>query len=59
MADVNKKSFLDLEGLTEYHQKISAKIDNSTFSKDYEDLINKPTIQKVSVDESTETLIVK
>ena len=58
MADVEKKSFLDLEGLTDYHQKISAKIDKSTFSKDYEELKNKPTIQKLSVDEATETLMV-
>ena len=59
MADVENKSFLSLEGLTTYHQKISAKIDKSTFSKDYEELINKPTIQKLSVDEVTETLIIK
>lgn len=57
MADV--KSFLSLEGLTNYHQKISAKIDESTFSKDYEELKNKPVIQKMSVDEISETLIIE
>ena len=52
------KNFLDLEGLTSYHQKISAKIEESTFSGNYEDLNNKPTIQNISVDEETETLFI-
>ena len=57
MADV--KEYLNLNGLSHYHQRISAKIDESTFSKDYEELKNKPTIQKMSVDEESETLIIK
>jgi hypothetical protein len=60
LADIKEsKNFLSLEGLTHYHEKISAKIDKSTFSKDYEELKNKPTIQNLSVDETTETLFVK
>ena len=58
MADTENRSFLSLEGLATYHQKISAKIDESTFSKDYEELKNKPTIQKLSVNEITEMLII-
>ena len=58
MADTENKSFLSLEGLTTYHEKISAKIDESTFSKDYEELKNKPTIQRLSVDEALEMLII-
>ncbi len=58
MADEKNKSFVDLEGLTTYHQKISAKIDSTAFSGDYEDLKNKPPIQKMTVDELTETLII-
>lgn len=50
------KNFLDLEGLQAYHQKISAKIEGSTFSGNYEDLNNKPTIQKAFVDEANEIL---
>lgn len=50
------KNFLDLEGLKSYHQKISAKIEESTFSGNYEDLNNKPTIQKAFVDEANEIL---
>lgn len=57
MADVKK--YVNLEGLAHYHQNISAKIDESTFSKDYEDLKNKPMIPKMSVDEITETLFIK
>ena len=53
------KNFLDLEGLKSYHQKISAKIEESTFSGNYEDLSNKPTIQITSVDEISETLVIK
>lgn len=59
MADRENKNFLSLEGLTHYHEKISAKIDESTFSKDYEELKNKPTIQNLSVNEKTETLFIK
>jgi hypothetical protein len=59
LADRENKSFLNLEGLTYYHEKMSAKIDESTFSKDYEELKNKPTIQNLSVDEDSETLFVK
>ena len=59
MADRENKNFLSLEGLTYYHEKISAKIDNSTFSKDYEELKNKPTIQNLSVNEDSETLFFK
>ena len=41
MADIKEsKNFLSLEGLTHYHEKISVKIDKSTFSKDYEELKN-------------------
>ena len=58
MADTINKSFLNLEGLTTYHQKISAKIDDVSFSGNYEDLNNKPTIQKMLIDETTETLII-
>ena len=52
----DEKNFLDLEGLKNYHQKISAKIEESTFSGNYEDLNNKPTIQKAFVDEANEIL---
>ena len=59
MADIKDKEFLDLKGLTNYTQQIFAKIDNSTFSKNYEELENKPTIPKVYVDEKTGTLIIE
>lgn len=50
-----KKQFLDIEGVKVICQEFFAK----RFSGNYEDLTNKPTIQKVSVDEPTETLIIK
>ena len=56
---MTNKNFLDYQGLISYHEKISAKIDNSTFSKNYEELKNKPTIQNLSVDEDSETLFIK
>lgn len=56
---MEEKSYLSLDGLTTYHEKISTKINDLAFSKDYEDLKNKPTIQNLSVDEESETLFVK
>lgn len=56
MILLNDKNFLDLEGLKEYHKKISAKIKDTTFSGDYNDLTNKPTILNAIVDEANETL---
>jgi hypothetical protein len=55
----DKKQFLDIEGLKIVIQEISTKIKESVFSGNYEDLSNKPTIQNMSVDEETETLIIK
>ena len=57
--EIKNKNFLDLKGLATYTQQIFAKIENSTFSKNYEELKNKPTIQKLTVDEATETLIIE
>ena len=54
-----EKEFLDKEGLKVLCQEVSAKIEESAFSGNYEDLNNKPTIQKMTVDEETETLIIK
>lgn len=55
----DKKQFLDIEGLKIVIQEISTKIKESVFSGNYEDLSNKPTIQNMSVDEETETLIIR
>lgn len=55
----DKKQFLDVEGLKIVIQEISTKIKESVFSGNYEDLSNKPTIQNISVDEETETLIIR
>lgn len=56
---MSDKQYLDLEGLKTYHNNISAKIEESSFSGDYEDLSNRPTIQTTSVDEISETLVIK
>lgn len=54
-----EKEFLDKEGLKVLCQEVSAKIEESVFSGNYEDLSNKPTIQTMTVDETTGTLIIK
>lgn len=38
-------NYLDLDGLKEYHENVSALIDEHTFSKDYNDLLNRPDIK--------------
>lgn len=59
MANYENKNFLDLEGLKSYHQKFLAKLnDLSTWSGDYNDLTNKPSIPSLSFDEATETLFI-
>lgn len=60
MANYENKNFLDLEGLSLYHQKILARLSElSIWSGDYNDLTNKPNIPSLSFDEETETLFVK
>ena len=53
---MEEKGFLGLEGLKLLCQNIFAKIEQSAFSGNYEDLSNKPAIQTASVDEANEIL---
>ena len=60
MANYENKDFLDLEGLSLYHQKILAILSElNIWSGDYNDLTNKPNIPSLSFNEETETLFVK